>query len=94
MKHQRVAVLGLGKIGSILLDGLLKAGLPPASAVATVRHAERAQALAAKRPVPVGTDNRAAVRGDFHHAQRALVALLGEKAAVKQLQFDGAGAQA
>ena len=63
MKRQRVAVLGLGKIGSILLDGLLKAGLPPESEVATVRHAERAQALAAKRPVPVGTDNRAAVRG-------------------------------
>jgi len=62
MKRQRVAVLGLGKIGSILLDGLLKAGLPPENAVATVRHAERAQALAAKRPVPVGTDNRAAVR--------------------------------
>ena len=63
MKRRRVAVLGLGKIGSILLDGLLKAGLPPESAVATVRHADRAQALAAKRPVPVGTDNRAAVRG-------------------------------
>ena len=63
MKRQRVAVLGLGKIGSILLDGLLKAGLPPESAVATVRHADRAQALGAKRRVPVGTDNRAAVRG-------------------------------
>jgi len=47
MKRQRVAVLGLGKIGSILLDGLLKAGLPPENAVATVPHAERAQALAA-----------------------------------------------
>jgi len=63
MKRQRVAVLGLGKIGSILLDGLLKAGLPPESVVATVRHADRAQALGAKRRVPVGTDNRAAVRG-------------------------------
>jgi len=28
MKSQQVAVLGLGKIGSILLQGLLKAGLP------------------------------------------------------------------
>jgi pyrroline-5-carboxylate reductase len=63
MKRQRVAVLGLGKIGGIVLDGLLKAGLPPANVVATVRHAERAQALSAKRPVAVGTDNRAAVRG-------------------------------
>jgi pyrroline-5-carboxylate reductase len=63
MKQQRVAVLGLGKIGSILLEGLLEAGLPPGNAVATVRHAERAQTLGAKHPVPVGTDNRAAVRG-------------------------------
>jgi len=63
MKRQRVAVLGLGKIGGIVLDGLLRAGLPPANVVATVRHAERAQALSAKRPVAVGTDNRAAVRG-------------------------------
>ena len=63
MKQQRVAVLGLGKIGNILLQGLLKAGLPPANAVATVRHAERAQALAKQRTIPVGTDNRAAARG-------------------------------
>src|SRR5690348_18323418 len=63
MKRQRVAVLGLGKIGGIVLDGLLKSGLPPADAVATVRHPERAQALSAKRAVSVGTDNRAAVRG-------------------------------
>ena len=63
MKRQRVAVLGLGKIGGIVLDGLLKAGLPPGDAVATVRHAERAQALGTKRRVAVGTDNRAAVRG-------------------------------
>ena len=63
MKQQRVAVLGLGKIGSILLEGLLEAGLPPGNAVATVRHPERAQTLGGKHPVPVGTDNRAALRG-------------------------------
>jgi pyrroline-5-carboxylate reductase len=63
MKQPRVALLGLGKIGNILLQGLLKAGLPPGNAVATVRHAERAQALSKDRAIPVGTDNRAAVRG-------------------------------
>ena len=63
MKEQRVAVLGLGKIGNILLQGLLKAGLSPKNAVATVRHPERAQSLGKERAVPVGTDNRAAVRG-------------------------------
>src|SRR5437879_13557813 len=51
MKEQRVAVLGLGKIGNILLQGLLKAGLPPKNAVATVRHPERAQSLGKERAV-------------------------------------------
>jgi len=55
-------VLGLGKIGSILLQGLLKAGLSPGNAGATVRHVERARALSAQLPVTVGTDNRAAAR--------------------------------
>jgi pyrroline-5-carboxylate reductase len=61
--RQRVAVLGLGKIGSILLQGLLKAGLAPANVRATVRHAERASRLSDQLGLAVGTDNRAAVRG-------------------------------
>jgi pyrroline-5-carboxylate reductase len=63
MTHQRVAVLGLGKIGSILLEGLLKGGLPAEQAVATVRHPERTRTQGAARAVRAGTDNRAAVRG-------------------------------
>lgn len=63
MNDQRVAVLGLGKIGGILLEGLLKAGLAPERACATVRHPERARTLSEKLPVKVGTDNRAAARG-------------------------------
>ena len=63
MKDQRVAVLGLGKIGTILLQGLLKAGLAPAGVRGTVRHAERAATLSGRLPVAVDTDNRAAVRG-------------------------------
>ena len=62
MIDQRVAVLGLGKIGTILLRGLLKAGLPPGNAGATVRHAERARALSGQLTVAVGTDNRAVAR--------------------------------
>src|SRR5437773_1906402 len=62
MIDQRVAVLGLGKIGTILLQGLLKAGLPPGKACATVRHAERARASSGQLPVPVGPDNRTAAR--------------------------------
>jgi pyrroline-5-carboxylate reductase len=63
MTHQRVAVLGLGKIGSILLKGLLQAGLPRTSAAATVRDPERARKLGDELAIPVGTDNRAAARG-------------------------------
>src|SRR5207247_10894668 len=62
MTDEPVAVLGLGKIGSILLQGLLKAGLSPGNAGATVRHVERARALSGQLPVTVGTDNRAAAR--------------------------------
>ncbi len=63
MQQQRVAILGLGKIGSILLQGLLKAGLPPGNVRATVRHAERARGFGGAPPVPVETDNRGATRG-------------------------------
>ncbi len=61
---KRVAVLGAGKIGGILLKALLEKGLlSPQATVATVQHEERARALAEKLKVPVSTDNAAAVRG-------------------------------
>ncbi len=60
---KRVAVLGAGKIGGILLKALLEKGLlSPQSTVATVQHEERARSLAEKLGIPVGTDNLAAVR--------------------------------
>jgi len=60
---KRVAVLGAGKIGGILLKALLEKGrLSPQSTVATVQHEDRARALAEKLGIPVGTDNLAAVR--------------------------------
>src|ERR1700758_5416741 len=47
ISDKKVAVLGAGKIGSILLQALLKKGLLDAhSTCATVQHAERADALA------------------------------------------------
>lgn len=59
----RVAVLGAGKLGGILLKGFLEQKLfPPENLRATVRHAERARAVTAGSPVPVTTDNLAAVR--------------------------------
>jgi pyrroline-5-carboxylate reductase len=58
--ERRIAVLGTGKIGGILLQGLLKAGLSPERAFPTVRRPERARSLSTQLAIPVGTDNRTA----------------------------------
>jgi pyrroline-5-carboxylate reductase len=63
LSGKRVAVLGAGKMGGILLKALLEKGLlRPASTCATVHHEERALALSQKLGISVGTDNVAAVR--------------------------------
>jgi pyrroline-5-carboxylate reductase len=63
LSSTRVAVLGAGKRGGILIQGFLEQQLFPAHNVcATVRHAERARAVCGQLSVPVSTDNLAAVR--------------------------------
>jgi pyrroline-5-carboxylate reductase len=63
LSRKRVAVLGAGKMGGILLKALLeKAVLLPAATCATVHHEERANALSQKLGISVGTDNVEAVR--------------------------------
>ncbi len=63
ISQKRLAVLGAGKIGGILLRAFLKQGLiSPKQAVATVQHSERAQAMGQELGIPVSTDNRAAAR--------------------------------
>jgi pyrroline-5-carboxylate reductase len=63
LSGKRVAVLGAGKMGGILLKALLEKGLlSPKSTFATVQHEERARSLAQKLGVSVSTDNLAAVR--------------------------------
>src|SRR5271170_2584566 len=60
---KRLAVLGTGKLGSILLRAYLKQGLFPQKHVtATVRHEEKAAALARELGVNVTTNNRTAVK--------------------------------
>ncbi len=60
---KRVAVLGAGKMGGILLRRLLEKGLlRPELTCATVAHEERARSLSEKLGIKVGTDNAAAVR--------------------------------
>ena len=63
-KPTRIAVLGAGKMGGILLEAFLKRELfAPDQIVATVAHAERAELLAKQWGVEVKTDNAAAAAG-------------------------------
>jgi pyrroline-5-carboxylate reductase len=69
----RIAILGAGKMGGILLQAFLKSNLvAPENLFATVQHPERAIALSAQFGVKVTTDNLAA-------AKSADVILLGVK---------------
>src|SRR5580700_9391113 len=73
LPNLRVAILGAGKMGGILLQAFLKNNLLlPEQLVATVQHPDRAQALSVQFGVEVGTDNLAA-------AEHADVILLGVK---------------
>jgi pyrroline-5-carboxylate reductase len=63
LPNVRIAVLGAGKMGGILLQAFLKENLFAAEKIhATVTHAERALALSTQWGVDVGTDNVGAVR--------------------------------
>lgn len=60
---KRLAVLGAGKIGSLLVRSFLAQGLVTADRLrVTVRRPERAQALARDLAIDASTDNRAATR--------------------------------
>ena len=61
---KKVAFLGAGKMGGIILQALLKNGLlSTSSTCATVAHEERAKALAEKLKIKVGTNNVEAAKG-------------------------------
>ena len=61
---KRIAVLGAGKMGGILLKAFAeKRMISPELTRATVQHDERARSLSEKLGVPVGVDNAAAVSG-------------------------------
>jgi pyrroline-5-carboxylate reductase len=79
MPDLKVAVLGAGKMGGILLQGFLKNNLLGTDQIAaTVQHQDRATALSAQFGISVTTDNAAA-------AAWADVILLG----VKPVQVPG-----
>jgi pyrroline-5-carboxylate reductase len=73
LSQLRIAVLGAGKMGGILLQAFLKDRLvAPAQILATVAHQERAESLSRQWGVEVSTDNVSA-------ASRADLILLGVK---------------
>ncbi len=73
LADKKLAVLGAGKLGGILLRAYLRQGLFSAKRVsATVKHGEKAAALKKELGVSVTTENRTAVQG-------ADIVLLGVK---------------
>jgi pyrroline-5-carboxylate reductase len=60
----RLAVLGCGKMGTILLQAFAEHGLfSKEETVATVQHTARCEELSSQLGIPVGSDNRSAVAG-------------------------------
>ena len=79
LSKKRIAILGLGKLGGLLLHGLMKKGLvTQETAIATVLHSARAEKLTSELGFKVGTDNRAA-------AEAADIILVGVKPAAVRL---------
>jgi len=72
LSGKRLAVLGTGKLGGILLRRTEQGLFDKARVTATVKHAEKAAALAKELGVAVTTENRKAVDG-------ADIVLLGVK---------------
>lgn len=61
--HKRLAVLGAGKMGGILIEAFLKQGLVPARNIAaTVQHRDQERRKFSAIAVSLDTDNRAAAR--------------------------------
>ncbi len=86
MSEEKVAFLGLGKMGGILLQALLKKNLlSPKNTVATVRHTERAQELSQELGISVTTDNRQAAQ------QSDLVLLCVKPQTVREVTEEIAG---
>lgn len=63
-QKRKIAVLGAGKLGSILIQALVKSDLLSRDHIrATVRHEDRAEALKQRLHIPVSTRNAEAVQG-------------------------------
>src|SRR5215831_16873051 len=64
LSDKKLAVLGAGKLGGILLRAYLKQGLfKPKNVTATVKHGEKAATMSKELGVGVTSDNHKAVKG-------------------------------
>ncbi len=64
LAEKRIAVLGAGKIATILVQAMLQKGLLSRDLIhGTVQHEEKARAIQKETGIQTGTDNLAAVKG-------------------------------
>jgi pyrroline-5-carboxylate reductase len=64
LSSKKVAVLGAGKLGGILVQAWIRGGLLSKELIrATVRHPERVGSVSEKLQIEVGTDNAKAMQG-------------------------------
>jgi pyrroline-5-carboxylate reductase len=86
-----IAVIGAGKIGEVLLSGLLRAGWPADRLLATARRAERATELGERYGIDVVDNETAVERADVlavavkPQDAEALLADLGPRVPAEQL---------
>lgn len=71
LSNYRIALLGAGKLGTCILQGLLKQGISIDRLIATTASEDSAQALASKLGIQAVTDNREAA----HQADVVIVAV-------------------
>lgn len=62
-EHQRLAILGTGRMGEALLSGLLRSGWPPEQVTCTTRSRRRADEISDGHGVTAHTDSAAAAAG-------------------------------
>ncbi|GGP22422.1 pyrroline-5-carboxylate reductase [Thermocladium modestius] len=61
---RRVAIIGMGRIGTAIARGYLLAGASPEDLIGTVKRAESVERVKAQVPIRVTTDNSAAADAD------------------------------
>jgi pyrroline-5-carboxylate reductase len=94
--HQRIAVLGTGKIGEAIVSGVLRAGKPAGDVLVTARRPERARELTDRYGVAAVSNAEAAKTADTlilavkPQDMAALLAEVGPEVPAERLVISGA----